>query len=353
MGDPYERRSLAALRPRGSPLPIFRLQPSGGGREGERRGRSPLPHPLLPKHGRALENPDGAPATAATFRDILNVYRPFHWQFEFPEVFFNDDGSENPEGGFDAVVGNPPWERVNLEELQFFGSRDPRIAKASTGAKRKALIHDLKVGNPGLLREFNLAKDATDRTVAFVQRSGFFPELSGGRVNLYPLFVERGMGLLNPKGRLGLLVPSGIASDKTCAPFFGVLTARGQLITLADFENVGYEEEGKRVQFFPDVDSRFKFSIFLASRTGEAGREARVGFYLRDPQELYNPERLFPMSTEEFWRFNPNTGTAPSVRSRRDCDLLGKLYDRAPGFWMRANALRKTPESNPWGVRFM
>ncbi len=73
--------------------------------------------------------------------------RCFHWPIEFPEVFA--DG-----GGFDVVLSNPPWERVKLQEQEFFGARDARIADAPTRAARARLIRQLPADNPGLHAEY-------------------------------------------------------------------------------------------------------------------------------------------------------------------------------------------------------
>jgi len=145
--------------------------------------------------------------------------------------------------------------------------------------------------------------------------------LSGGDVNLYSLFVERAMALAKPDGMVGLLVPSGIASDKTAARFFKGVATEGRLKALYDFEN-------KKV-FFPDVHASFKFSVFVASPSS-IGTAARCAFYLHDVAELQAPERCFPLSAEDFARVNPNTGTAPIFRTRRDAELTTAIYQRLP-----------------------
>ena len=92
---------------------------------------------------------------------------------------------------------------------------------------------------------------------------GDYPLLSRGDVNLYSLFVERAMTLVKPKGMVGLLVPSGIASDKTAAVFFQGVATKGRLRALYDFEN--RRTKFNAPPFFPDVDSRFKFCAIVAS----------------------------------------------------------------------------------------
>ena len=131
---------------------------------------------------------------------------------------------------------------------------------------------------------------------------GDYPLLSGGDLNLYSLFVERAMSLVKRDGMVGLLTPSGIASDKTAARFFKGVATEGRLKALYDFEN-------KKV-FFPDVHASFKFCIFVASPS-PMGEGANCAFYLHDISEIEDPDRCFPLTAESVALVNPNTGTAP------------------------------------------
>ena len=112
-----------------------------------------------------------------------------------------------------------------------------------------------KAGDP-LARDFRLASERAAAGARVARGSGDYPLLARGDLNLYSLFVERAMTLVKPDGMVGLLVPSGIASDKTAAPFFKSVATEGRLKALYDFEN-------KKV-FFPDVHASFKFCVFAA-----------------------------------------------------------------------------------------
>jgi hypothetical protein len=129
------------------------------------------------------------------------------------------------------------------------------------------------------------------------------------------------MNLVKRDGMVGLLTPSGIASDKNAAPFFREVSTNGRLKALYDFEN-------KKV-FFPHVHASFKFCVFVASPS-PLGRVARCAFYLHNVAELNDPEKCFELSAEDFARVNPNTGTAPIFSSRRDADLTKAIYANAP-----------------------
>ena len=165
------------------------------------------------------------------------------------------------------------------------------------------------------------------RGARVARTSGDYPLLARGDLNLYSLFVERAMTLVKPDGTVGLLVPSGIASDKMAAPFFKSVATEGRLKALYDFENRRTRYDAP--PFFPDVDSRFKFCAFVAS-PAPGSEPVRCAFFLQDVSETGDPERCFPLSAADFARVNPNTGTAPIFRSRRDAVLTAAIYDRLP-----------------------
>src|SRR5690606_4735634 len=156
-------------------------------------------------------------------------YRFFHWRLQFPQVF--------AKGGFDVVLGNPPWERVKLQEQEFFATRDPEIAAAPTSAARKKLIDRLEVQDPVLHAEFLAARRAAEGVSFFLRESGAYPLTGVGDINTYPVFAERDRSLLSGHGRLGVILPTGIATDATTAPFFRDLVQKGALVSLYDFEN--------------------------------------------------------------------------------------------------------------------
>ena len=259
-------------------------------------------------------------------RELVSEQRFLNWQIAFPGVWsqWEEPGLT---GGFDAVIGNPPWERMKLQQVEWFSARQPDIAKAPRASDRKRMIAELKDAGGVLADNYSRANDWTAAALRVARNGGDYPLLSGGDVNLYALFVERAMTLVKPDGMIGLLVPSGIASDKTAAPFFKRVATEGRLKALYDFEN--RRTRHGQPAFFPDVDSRFKFCVFVASPSPLSG-DANCGFFLQDVSELNDPERCFPLSPEDFARVNPNTGTAPTFRSRRDAELTTAIYDHLP-----------------------
>ena len=142
-----------------------------------------------------------------------------HWEVAFPGVW-SDWLDGKPKGGFDAVIGNPPWDRIKLQEVEWFASREPDVARATTAAARKRRIGELRLQNPQLAEEYESAKERAERLSTNVRNSGHYPLLAKGDINLYSLFVERSTHLINPDGFIGLLTPSGICSDLSAGEFF-------------------------------------------------------------------------------------------------------------------------------------
>lgn len=267
--------------------------------------------------------------------EVAKAGRAFHWPLEFPDIM--------AAGGFDAVIGNPPWERIKLQEQEFFASRDAEIALAPTAALRGQAIEALRsaaAGSPGqrLYREFEQAKRTAEAASLFARASGRFPLTGQGDINTYALFAELFSALPKPSGRAGILVPTGIATDSTTSEFFGHLTSTRRLASLIDFEN--------RDGLFPAIDSRIKFAILTL---GADSATPFFAFFLAHPSSLAEAERRFTLTPEQLALINPNTRTAPIFRSRFDAELTAKIYSRVPCL------LRQTSDGvdNPWGFEYM
>ena len=277
-------------------------------------------------------------------REILNDERFFNWQVAFPGVW-SEWESNGIHGGFDAVIGNPPWDRMKLQQVEWFASRRREIALARRAADRKRMIADLEKAGDPLAHDFATASERAVAATRMARTSGDYPLLSSGDINRYSLFVERSMTLVKPDGMVGLLTPSGIASDKTAARFFKGVSTEGRLRALYDFENRRTRYDAS--PFFPDVDSRFKFCVFVASPS-PTETPANCAFFLQDVSELDDPERCFPLTAADFDRVNPNTGTAPIFRTRRDAELTTAIYGRLPVLVDRSSG----EEVKAWPVKY-
>ena len=268
-----------------------------------------------------------------------------HWEAAFPGVW-REWQNVRPEGGFDAVIGNPPWDRIKLQEVEWFATRAPDIARSPIAAARRAAIRGLRNRGEPLAADFDAAKERADQLGQMVRASGSYPLLGGGDINLYSLFVERAMSLVKPDGLVGLLTPSGIYADKTAAGFFKSISTDGRVASLLDFEN---RRLGTGLSpFFPDVDSRFKFCALLFGGEERRFKQTKCAFFLHDTRSVDDPARCFPLAPDDFARVNPNTGTAPVFRTRRDADITRRIYERHPVLVDRSD----TEEQRPWPVRY-
>ena len=271
--------------------------------------------------------------------ELAREHNFLHWHLAFGEVMQDD--------GFDVVLGNPPWERIKLQEQEFFASRSPEIAAAPKKASRDRLIQllnrdDASPADQALYREFGTAKRETETASHFVRTSGRCPLTGVGDVNTYAVFAETFLRLLGPRGRAGLIVPTGIATDHSTKAFFDHTVSQQRLVSLFDFEN--------REAVFPGVHRSYKFCLLTLSGKDNPVPEAEFAFFLHQTEQLKEAERRFTLSADDFSLFNPNTRTCPIFRTRRDMEIARKMYKRAGVFWREANGSQ--PEENPWGVSF-
>ena len=266
----------------------------------------------------------------------------FHWWTAFPNVFAAD-GS----GGFDAVIGNPPWDMLQMQEVEWFAERILAIAQQPRAADRKRLIAELSKTKSDVWKEFELASARSEAEQRVARTSGDYPMLSEGRSNLYKLFVERSESLVNSDGIVALVTPSGIAADKGAAEFFKSIATTGRLGALFDFEN-------KKI-FFVDVHASFKFCTLVFGGLRRRFNHVRCAFFLHAEAELSDPRRTLILGPEDFQRVNPNTGAAPVFRSRRDADITLSIYEKHPvlvrhGEFSKARG--KEADVRIWPVRY-
>lgn len=259
-------------------------------------------------------------------RDLIAEERFLNWQITFPGVWDNW-ASKGRKGGFDAVVGNPPWDMMEFEEVPWFEARDRTIALETNRAARSRRITALKAIEAPLWLDYEKATGRATEAARMARGGGIYSKLNRGRINLFKLFVERAHTLVKPEGMVGLLTPSGIASDLSASAFFSEVATGGHLKALYDFENrrTRYRLE----PFFPDVDARFRFCAMFASPT-RCFEAAHCGSFLQAVGEIANPNNAFSLTPEDFARVNPNTGTAPTFRSRRDMEITTAIYARLP-----------------------
>ena len=138
----------------------------------------------------------------------------------------------------------------------------------------------------------------------------------------------------------GLLTPSGIYADETAAAFSKSVSTTGRVGGLFDFEN-------KKV-FFKDVHASFKFCALIFGGAERRFDETECAFFLHDTDTISNPDRCFPLAPSDFARVNPNTGTAPIFRTRRDAEITRRIYEWHPVLVDRSQG----GERKAWPVRY-
>lgn len=257
------------------------------------------------------------------------------WKEVFSDVFNRSNQ------GFDCVIGNPPWERMKVQEREFFDAAGkPEIGGAVNAATRRKLIEKLEKEDAELYQRYIAAKDSAEKTLDYIRTCGRYELTGKGDINTYAVFAELAKNIVAQNGQVGILVPSGIATDHTTKDFFGTLTQTQRLAGLYDFEN--------RKKIFPDVDGRFKFSVLLFGGEKKEFDEADFVFFAHEMEELKDKNRHIQLSAKDFKLLNPNTRTCPIFRSRRDAELAKAIYKRVP---VLVDESRKDG-GNPWDIKF-
>lgn len=269
---------------------------------------------------------------------LVREKKIFHWQLEFLDVM--------SKGGFDVVIGNPPWERIKIQEAEFFAIDSPDISRAENASIRKSKIENLKnseLSNERILyNNFISFKHFAEAKSAFVRLSsrdgGRFRYTGKGDVNTYALFAELFSDLTNNIGRTGIIVPTGIATDYYTSEFFQSLINERKLVSLFDFEN--------RMKLFSDVDIRVRFSLVTISKKHSG--DPNFAFYLKSIFHLNDFERIYSLSLDEISLLNPNTKTAPIFRTQTDKNLTIQIYSNVPVLASE----KKEKRENLWKASF-
>lgn len=305
--------------------------------------------PLTGERAKLIEN---------TAQSLCRQYGVFHWWLAFPQVAAM--------GGFSVMLGNPPWERIKLQEEEFFATRSPLVAAAKNKAERSKRIEWLRQGvllhniDPDLERaeglsppnsaemslyaSFIAARRGAEAASLYAHDSRRYPLTGVGDVNTYALFAETLLQATSPSGRAGFIVPTGIATDDSTKAYFGCIASQGRLISLFDFEN--------SAAIFPGVHRSYKFSLLTLG----VARQAEFVCFATQVEQLQDVRRRFVLTPDEFGLINPNTRTCPIFRSERDAELTKKLYRVAPVLIREQasdeNGSILNSEENPWGIRF-
>ncbi len=246
-----------------------------------------LPPPVADQYLRAAE-------------EISEARRFFHWELECPEVFFAQDGTRLATGGFDAVLGNPPWDMIRADRPGKPGS---------TG-------HDIAPDDPG-------------RVLRFTRDAGIYTAQSDGHANCYQLFGERAAALTRAGGRVGLVLPAGLAIDNGSAALRRYLLTRCDVDALVGFEN----HRG----VFP-IHRSIRF-LLLTATAGRPTRSIACRFGVDDPADLESvgeePAAAVPwfglrLSSPLLERLSGGDLTIPWLRAPMDLEIAERAASLFP-----------------------
>jgi hypothetical protein len=217
-------------------------------------------------------------------------------------------------GGFDVVLGNPPWEVTQVSDEEYFSTRRPDIA-AMKSAPRKRAIADLEIDAPREFALYQEAKRTADAQNEFARTSGRFELSAQGKINTYALFSELSLRLMKSEGRAGIIVPAGIATDFFRRHFFDFVVREKRIHSALMFDN--------QLRIFPAVHPDTPFTLLTLC---EGCDRPNFTSYILRIEELSDKERYYSLSRDEIAASNPNTRTLPIFRSRQDADLITKMY---------------------------
>ena len=252
----------------------------------------------------------------ARFEEVRQRERFFHWELEFPEVFFGEHR------GFDVIVGNPPWDKVLPDRQEFYGRYDIFI-RALSGNELDQRIGELQQKNPAMAGEFKAYENRVKTTMQMLRGGGDFP-LSEGRTqaaheDLSKYFADRSIQVVRKGGSVGLLLPSVFYNGDGCTTLRKWLIDEAQILSVFGFEN--------RQKLFP-IDSRYKFACFVWRKETPAERRFPAIFMRHDVRELLNEKsvQMVTVTAEEVEKLSPESYALLEYRGPRDQEIVHKMY---------------------------
>jgi len=260
------------------------------------------------------------------FQEVRGRQRFFHWEVEFPEVFL-----DRKTGGFDAVVGNPPWDKIKPDKREFYGTFDVLI-RAFVGGALDSRVRELNALYPDLAAQY-AQYEGRVRTLAGQLKNGgdyrfqrWDEEGLNARVDpdLFKFFIERGYQLLASGGRSGTVAPSAVYNNESCTGLRHLLLDEAQIERFYGFEN--------RRKVFP-IDSRYKFVNLVFRKGGPDHRDFPAAFMRHNLDELADPGSkpwLVTINQDEVKRLSPGTLAFLEYREPRDQEIIRKIYGYSP-----------------------
>ncbi len=249
----------------------------------------------------------------------------FHWELAFPEVFRPKDGKA---GGFDLVLGNPPWDTMSPDAKEFFSSYNPEV-RFQDPEGQKRVINEL-MADPAIAQKWEGYCRDLYAFVNFIKDSGRFTmfapgNLGKGDFNVYRMFVETALTLTRPGGWAAQLVPEGLYNGANCMAIRKTLFGSTKLSCIYGFENANEV-------WFEDIDTRMKFCLY-AAQVGSQTESFRGAFNIRSHEQLSEiiAGRSLKIPVGLVKEFSPEALAIMELGSQMDIDIASKMY-RHPAF---------------------
>jgi len=241
---------------------------------------------------------------------------------EYFFCYFTPDGKTLPkeDRGFNAIIGNPPWEAIKPVKKEF----------AKKGKYEMDVLEFNSWFSEQLKNDDNFKQSWDDYCDFYKNYNEYLYEKyqyqSSGDPNYYKFFIERDFQLICKNGYFCLLVPSGFQTDEGSNKLRSLIIEENKLLELSSFENKGYNIPEKKhlVKLFPDVHPQFKFSIIFSRKEKTEDYNFKAKFYLHDPKELLNDE-FVTYNIEKIRKFSPENLSIMEFRTERDYELCLKI----------------------------
>jgi hypothetical protein len=220
------------------------------------------------------------------------------------------------EGGFHAIIGNPPWDILKPDSRAFFSRYEPSY-RGMTKQDALACQRRLFTEDPEIESQWKHVQERHRLFAAMLRdRESPLQHTGAGDLNSYKLFLELSIHLLRPGGRLGMLVPAGIYSDLGCAPLRRFMLDENRWEVLLGFEN--------RNRVF-EIDGRFKFAAVVLQK-GQRTNTIRSAFMRSEPSIQAADADAVPLERDLIAELSPGSLAIPEIQSHRDHDLLAKIH---------------------------
>ncbi len=236
---------------------------------------------------------------------------PFNWVLEFAEVY--------ADGGFDVIVGNPPWERIKPNRDDFFSRYDPDFRTLSTNQKDErvdAILEDEHIRKEWeeYQREIEIQAKYFNQGDAFtMQRSKVAGRTQASENDLSSLFFERVFEIAREDGYVSQVLPGRIFHGAPTKTLREHLLDKTSVSSLISFENHG---------IFDNIDNRYNFGVVTFENNGQT-ETLRGIFEHKDLEVLQKPdETLVDIPRDVLTKFAPSSLLFPRIQGPEDLGVL-------------------------------